>query len=222
MKLILCFFISMFCMAVVGQITSGTIRKGVVVSATKRTPNTFTDTFNRADADPMTTNASDGIGLWTDGPGALNPCKIALNILSSSSLGLDSGARVLFPPFRADQSASMTVGTVGSVGLMVRMHSSTNASGYLCSLDDPTHVSIYRVIDTGFINYVLLGGTATVATINALDTVTFTINGDTMNVYVNGVSLGITRQDGAFTSGQPGCYFYEFGGSIVDFFATEL
>lgn len=221
MKLILCFFIAMFCAAVVGQITSGTIRKGVLVS-TGRTPTTFTDTFNRADSDPMTTNASDGIGVWTDGPGALNPCKIALNILSSSSLGLDSGARVLYPPFRADQSASMTIGTVAGVGLMVRMHSSTNATGYLCAVDDSTHISIYRLVDVGFINYVLLGGTATVPTINALDTLTFTIVGDTMNVYVNGVSLGVTRQDGAYTSGQPGCYAYEFAGSIVDFFATEL
>lgn len=221
MKLTLCLLIAMFAAAVFGQITSGTIRKGTLVS-TGRTPNTFFDSFNRADADPMTTNASDGIGVWTDGPGVLNPCRILFNNLNSSSAGLDSGARVLYPPFRADQSASMVVGLVGSVGLMVRMHSATNASGYLCSIDDPTHVSIYRVVDVGFINYVLLGGTATVATINPLDTITFTISGNAMNVYVNGVSLGITRTDGAFTSGQPGCYFYEFAGSLTEFSATEL
>lgn len=221
MKLILCLFLALSCLVLHGQLKSGTLRNGTLLSARQRTPNAFFDSFDRADADPMSTNASDGLGVWTDGPGALNPCKIAFNNLNSSA-GLDSGARVLSPLFRADQSASMVVGLVGSVGLMVRMQASTNASGYLCAVDDSTHVSIYRVVDVGFINYVLLGGTATVATINSLDTVTFAINGNIMNVYVNGVSLGITRTDSNYTSGQPGLYFYDFGGSIVQFSATEL
>lgn len=43
-----------------------------------------------------------------------------------------------------------------------------------------------------------------------------------MEVLVNGVSLGITRTDSTYTSGQPGTYMFDFGGSIVGFSAREL
>lgn len=222
MSRVLCILAAcLLCGVLYGQIVSGTIKSGTIKSAQPRTPNTFEDTFNRADANPMTTNASDGIGVWTDAAGALQPCKISLNILSTST-GLDSGCRVLYPPFRANQSSEMVIGSVLAVGLMVRMQSPTDASGYLMTVDDPTHVSIYKVVDSGTLAFTLLGAQATVPTINSIETVTFSIVGSTMDVYVNGVSLGVTRTDSTYANGQPGCYLFEFGGSIVTFSATEL
>lgn len=222
MRLIVTIFIAcLLSVAIRGQITSGTIKSGSVVNAKQRQPNTFVDTFDRADANPMTTTASDGVGVWTDGPGSLDPCKILGNFLATST-GDDSGCRVLSPGFRANQAAEMIIGNVLAVGLMVRVQSPTDCSGYLMAVDDPTHISFYKVEDTGTLNFTQLGATETVPAIGSLETVTFSIVGSTMYVYVNGASLGITRTDSTFTSGQPGTYMFGFGGSIIGFSATEL
>lgn len=221
-KSLLCIPACLLCVVLHGQITSGTIKSGSVVNAKQRQPNTFVDTFDRADADPMTTGASDGVGVWTDGPGALNPCKLLGHILRSASAGGNTGCRVLSPGLRANQAAEMIIGNVLAVGLMVRVQSPTDASGYLCAIDNPTNITFYKVVDTGTLTFTPLGATETVPEIGSLETITFQMVGPIMEVLVNGVSLGITRTDSTFTGGQPGTYMFDFGGSIVGFNAREL
>lgn len=171
----------------------------------------FTDTFDRADSDPMNTTSSDG-NTWTDGPGTMTSCKTLANNLRGAAGG-ENGAMVATPTFPNDQSATLTLVAAGNLeGVMVRMQAGT-ASGYLAVFDDATHVSVYKLVDTGSFAYTLLGSQYTVAATVAGDTMSLVITGTTLTLYINGASQG-TRTDATYASGQPGVYFYGFNGAM--------
>lgn len=222
MKILAIIVTLIFCVVIHGQITSGTITAGSVVNATQRIPNTFVDSFDRADANPMTTTASDGVGVWTCGAGSMADTKISINILFGTT-GTENGCRILSPNFRANQSCSIIIGNPATIGVMVRVQSPTDPSGYLCGINDSTHIKFSKVVDTGSgFTYTDLSAELVVPAINALDVFTFRIIGNAMEAFVNGVSVGTATADGAFNSGNPGIYFYGLSGSAVSFSATEL
>lgn len=187
------------------------------------TPASFADTFDRADADPMSTTSSSG-GTWTSGPGAMNDARILVNNLSTSGT-TEGGCRVLAPTFAANQKATMTfIGTgsqLGGIGVMVRMQGASDSSGYLASCDGTTSVVLYRVDDTGTFAYTQLGAAFTVDAVAEGGTMTLEISGTTLTLRMNGISQG-TRTDSTYATGQPGTYFYSNLGRIALYSASDL
>lgn len=169
----------------------------------------FTDTFNRADADPMSTTASGG-GTWTSGEGSFDDCVIVSNTLGGKGV---SGARVLTTnsggSFNNDQACYGTFAAAGvkeDKGVMTRITSTTIGAGYLAFADDSTHVQIYIVADAGSIVATPLGAAFTVTALVAGDILGLSSVGTTHTAYINGVSIG-SRTDATLSSGSIGVYF---------------
>lgn len=179
---------------------------------------TFTDTFIRADADPMSTTASGG-GTWTSGPGTFQDCKILSNELrGAGALGTENGARVLTPSFSGDHSATVLSATPHtSVGPMTRVQGTGDASGYVGLVVDATHVEIYKVTDTGTIAYALLANF--IVADSSLE-MTLASIGTTHELFLNGVSAG-SVVDATWSGGQPGIYLYGFGPIAGLYSATD-
>lgn len=183
------------------------------------------DTFNRANDDPMTINASDGVGLWTSGPGTYNDCFIDSNALRGST-GSDNMARVVSPAFIANQSASVTLAGFGGllvgVGPAVRINSITDGDCYFAAAASTTSISIFKVVDDGAtIVDTAIGAAFTVAALQAGDRIALTISGTTLELFVNEVSQG-TRTDATYSTGQPGIRMINNTGGADSFSAIDL
>jgi hypothetical protein len=190
---------------------------------------TFTDTFNRANSDPMSTTSSSG-GTWEVGPGAMNNLKIVSNASIWAFAG-DCGARVSLPAFGATQTATITKAGADMVrnGPMVRMATAGNGSGYLLYTSAANTLQFYKITDSGTLNYAQLGGNITLGSnLVAGDTVGLKASGGattTLEAFVNGVSQGTTTDSSsAFTTGQPGLFITGNAASdnpVNTYFATE-
>lgn len=185
----------------------------------------FTDNFNRTDANPMSTTASDGHS-WTSGPGGLDDAIIFGNELKGVSSGssVGWGARVLTPTFANNQRATVTLGTtVGAfyVGPAVRVQSTTDCGGYyLLSEASTTILRIYKVTANGA-TFTQLGADYTVTALVTGDTLTLEVSGTTLTVKKNGSQVSTTRTDATFSSGQPGVYC-ENSASVTTFTAVDI
>lgn len=192
--------------AIVFILTGASRRRGELMpQSSGSTPATATDTFNRANADPMSTTMSDGTSTWTVGPGALNNTSITSNGIGTS--GSAAGARVLTPTFSANQISTITAGPDNfATGPAVRLASTTDADGYMAYPSSATSITIYRIDDTGTIAFVALGANVTITALTAGETLGLGISGTTLTLYTNGVSTGATRTDSTYSTGQPGVY----------------
>jgi hypothetical protein len=116
-----------------------------------------------------------------------------------------SAARVANPLLGSDQFAEITYdhdpGTSGWPGVMTRMQSSTNGSGYLAIAFGGT-VRLYRVDDNGGLGWNSLAS-ANVDVSVAPRRLRLESQGNTHRVYFNGV-LQITFAENVYTAGQPG------------------
>jgi hypothetical protein len=189
---------------------------------------TATDTFNRTDADPLSSPMSDGVSTWTSGPGAFASVKIVSNEVMPSSDPSDSAARVNSPTFSGNHRSTITL-SAGSlsfsyVGAAVRIQGAADGSCYAVLVyGDATALRVLKFTDTGSLANAALGADFTVTSLVAGDTVGLSASGTstvTLTVYVNGVSQG-TRTDSTspYTGGQPGFYTYDFG--VNAFSATD-
>lgn len=196
-------------------------RRALLMSKrTTAVPAIATDTFNRANANPLDSPMSDGVSTWISGPGALADVKINVNRIDATAS--TAGARVNAPAFAANQSATITLtGTIGNQGVGVRSASSTDADGYLAFVANSTSIEVYRAADTGTMGFTLLGTAFTVTTLVDGDTITLSANGTTLELFVNGVSQG-TRTDSTYSTGQPWVYFSGTSRFIDTFSATDL
>lgn len=189
--------------------------RGVVVSGGAAA--SFSDNFNRADSNPMSTTSSSG-GTWVIGPGALNDTRIVSN--QSEGTGATCGSVVSSPSCAANQFAQFTWGTgnvaINQSGLLLRVQPGTG-NGYLLYASAATTLQFYRT-DT----FAQLGGNLTVAGgMVAGDVLRFEVSGTTLTAYVNGVSQGTTTSS-VFSSGQPGVYHGSTGRFIDTFSAGDL
>ena len=182
---------------------------------------TATDTFNRADSDPLSTTMSDGVSTWTSGPGSMVNCAIISNQLGASTT--PAGVSVNFPTFSANHIATATLGAdTQSFGVMVRVASSSDADGYMAYLTSATAITVYRVDDTGSIAFVALGANVTVSALATGDTFGLGISGTTLTVYTNGVSTAQTRTDATYSTGQPGAYIGSSARAFNSWTASDL
>lgn len=178
----------------------------------------FLDSFNRSNSDPMSTTASDG-HTWTSGPGALAEPRIISSMLFGNAG--QTGARVLTPTMGGNHSASMTlIGNTGHMGPMVRMQSTSDASGYILVSSDATHLTIYTLTDTGSLALSAIFTSSATPVISNGDTITLTVNGTTLECFLNGVSYG-TISDATFSGGQPGVWMDSDTASGGPFSAIE-
>lgn len=187
-------------------------------------PLTATDTFNRADANPISNPMSDGIYSWTSGPGSMNDVQIQSN-QAGGTTGNSYGAKVsdASATFAGDQISTLTIGsgTVAQMGVLVRIASDTDADGYLCYLSSSTQLQIYRIDDTGTVGLTQLGANIAISAVAAGDTIGLGMVGDTLTAYRNGVSVA-TRTDSTYTAGNPGIYFGLASRFINEWTASEL
>lgn len=181
---------------------------------------TATDTFDRTNASPMSLTASDGVSTWVSSPGVSADCDIISNELfrTGSTYGM---AMISSPTFAANQSAEVTIGSVVTGGAAaVRIQSASNASCYYLRTSSTTAIRIYRLDDTGTLAATLLGASITTATLVTGDVIKLTVNGTTLEAFLNGVSQG-TRTDSTYSAGQPGVVMLSTG-AISAFQADDL
>jgi hypothetical protein len=188
------------------------------------TPSSATDTFDRANSDPMSTSMSDGVSVWTSGPGALTDMKILSNQSTASSGS--AGAIVSTPAsWSANHYSQIVVGaTIPGCGVYVRMQSTTSGSGYLLYVASITKLQIFKATDTGTMGFTQLGADITVSTIVNGDTIKFSASGTTLEAFINGASQG-TRTDSTYSTGSPGIFSQDGGagtGLINSFTAADL
>ncbi len=175
-------------------------------------PVTFTDTFDRANEDPL----SDG-GAWTNGVTGYGNMRVNTNdATASTSNGL---AIVTTPSYAsyANQSATITL-TSSTSNVAVVLRYDTSGNGYVCYLNDPTTIRVYRVTAAAGTQ---LGADFTITTVSASDTIGMGISGSTLTVYRNGASQG-TRTDSTWTTGSPGIYAGTNTSTIASYSCTSL
>lgn len=172
----------------------------------------FTDTFIRANANPMSLTASSG-GTWVSGPGAEVDMQISSNVAQGT--GAHSGAVVTKDNAGVAWTANdytvtatgANAGTSQQWGIKCRIGASSSANGYLLYLDTTTTLTLYKVVDTGSLAFTAIGASYTITALNGTsDTIGLQVVGSTFTVFVNGLQQGTTRSDTTYTSGAPGMY----------------
>ena len=161
-------------------------------------------------------------GIW-DTPGSWGALR---KNDGAYAVDLLDGARLVQPVLGADQFAEITYdqdpGANSWVGVMTRVQSASNGSGYL-AIAYAGQVRLYRTDDTGGLNFSLLASAnASVGT--APRGLRMESEGSTHRVYFNGVLL-INFNDARYTIGQPGIAAAIFGGptmKILSFAAGSL
>ena len=166
---------------------------------------TFSDSFSRADANPMSSPVSGG--TWTSGTTSWGNCRIVSNQLHGTSGALVSFARMATPTFSANQKMTVTIAATGiAQGPMVRTTSSSNGSGYYAQIGaDNVSLGLYKVTDGGGNgSYTQIGSTYTLSgAIQIGDTIELGVSGTTLTVKHNGTTR-ITQTDADYSTGQPG------------------
>ena len=174
------------------------------------------DTFDRANANPISNNASDGTSTWTTARigGYDDVIRISANEAIATT-GDEDGAYIVSPSHNNNQFAEIAVSSVGigggdNFGVVVRGQSSSSGSGYMAYVPgSATTIVVYKITDSGTLGYSTLA-TLTVGTMTTGDRIRITASGTTtttITVYVNDVSQGgATDSISPFNNGQPGVF----------------
>lgn len=184
---------------------------------------TFQDTFARADANPMSTTASDGNSWSINLSGGYDNPQILGNRAAGVAGGLGvAKARVATPTFAANQRATMTIRSTADIFIGVRCSASGDDS-YEAQLVNSTTVTIYKVSGG---SPSAMGANFTITAVASGDTIGLEATGTsttTITLYRNGVSQG-TRTDSTspHTSGQPCMVFIANGVEIEQVDATDV
>lgn len=180
---------------------------------------TATDSFNRANADPISNPMSDGVSTWQSGNStAVNDLQIQSNRAIPVS-GL-SVKRVGSPTFASDQEAVITMPSSPAsaiIGPAVRIQGDTNASCYVAICDNGNTIIIYRLADTGSLGFTSLNSSGAVLTLLEGDLISITAEGTTITAYQNGVQRA-QAIDATLSGGQPGVFS---NGSPIDAFSAS-
>jgi esterase/lipase superfamily enzyme len=176
------------------------------VATASGTGGTFSSSFNGFQ-DPLREN-----GIW-DTPGSW--CDLQKND-GVYTARANCGARLVTPVLGGAQYAEITYdqdpGTGSWVGVMTRVQSPGNGSGYLAIAFAGT-VRLYRTDDTGSLNFTLLASATTAVSI-APRRLRLESQGNTHRVYFNGVQM-LSFTDTTYSTGQPGMADAAFGGPTV-------
>ncbi|QNI33520.1 hypothetical protein H7849_06120 [Alloacidobacterium dinghuense] len=169
---------------------------------------TATSTFSGVE-DPLSEN-----GMW-GASGSWSTLKKNNGAYTTSST---SAARLVLPVVGTDQFSEITYdqdpGNASWIGVMTRMQSPGNGSGYL-AIAYAGQVILYRTDDIGYLNFTTLASAATDVSV-APRRLRLESQGNTHRVYFNG-ALMLTYTDSAntYSTGQPGIADAIFGGPTV-------
>ena len=183
---------------------------------------TATDTFIRADANPISSPMSDGVSTWSTPVGASGIMQISSdNAVGAADVAM---ARASSPSFPANQATTNTISSSSasfgaSSGPMVRLQS--GGGGYLLEAQTSTTLQIFLVTDDGTLHFTALGSAFTIGGISAGDKMVLTVSGSTLTAIYNGTTLGSVT-DSTFSSGQPGIFADGTTRFISGFGATSL
>jgi len=184
-------------------------------------PASCEDTFDRANASPMTTTMSDGVSTWTNGPGAADDVKSSSKAASASSN--KAGARVATPTFSGNHKAECYVGSGNGVFACARIQSPTDFTCYAVKCHDSAGtLRVYKLTDTGSgITQTQLGADVTITAIGTNNTYGISVSGSTISVLRQG-SVVDTRTDTDLAGGQPGIFFDVSGRTTNRFQAADV
>lgn len=168
---------------------------------------TATDTFNRANSNPISLTMSDGVSTWQSGVSA---AAVDLQILTNQATTVAGGVsikRVSSPTFASNQWAEITLasGATSAIGPAVRIQSDSDADCYIVYCNNGNEIIIYRIADTGSFGYTSLVSSGTGITLAGGDVIRLEANGTTLTAYQNGVQRAQTT-DATYSGGQPGVY----------------
>src|SRR5262249_35287073 len=130
--------------------------------------------------------------------------------------GVNSAARLVSPAANADQYAEITYdqapGTSNWVGVMTRIQSASNGSGYMAAAYAGT-VGLYKATDTGSVAFTLVQSVTTDLSV-APRLLRLESRGSSHSVYFNGTLMfTYTDPNNSYTSGQPGIVASVWGGA---------
>lgn len=179
------------------------------------------DTFDRADANPISNPASDGTSEWTSGQGRFNAIKIASNLCEA--VGTPSAGVINNITFSQKQRASIVLAASGGVGVIFRA-STTNADCYLLYRASSTSLQFYRSRESGTL-ITAIGSAIAITEVGAGDTIMVEADGNSFQAYRNGVAVGTARSDpeaDPYATGSVGVYLGSAGNQIDSFSATDF
>ena len=159
-------------------------------------------------------------GLW-DSPGAWADLQ---KNNGAFAVGLNALGRLVTPALGADQYAEITFdqdpGAASWVGVMTRIQSAANGSGYL-AIAYAGEVRLYRAADTGSLTFTLLASaSANLGT--APRRLKLMSEGNNHRVYFNGAQVINHNASGTvYVTGQPGLAASVFGGPQVKILSFE-
>lgn len=202
-------------MMMAGRLTPTTVAAGA----------SFTDTFNRADENPLS-----GGGNWTTAISPGGTIKLVSNKVVGATASNDNFARVTTTAatFNANQQATITIGgsAIADISACVRIASTSSIACYLIYVSNSTTLTMYKVSAAGA--FTAQGANFTITAVVAGDTIGISASGSattTLTVFRNGVSQG-TRTDSSspLTSGQPGLHIFNNNATqtIDSFTAVDL
>lgn len=181
------------------------------------------DTFDRADANPISNPASDGTSQWTSGQGRFNAIEIVSN--NCRGTGTPSGGVINNVSFAARQRVSIvTATTFSGAGLLFRA-STSNADAYLLYISGSGGCQFYRSRESGTA-LTAIGASITMSpVISAGDTISVEADGNSFQLYHNGNAKGTARSDGEaspYSTGSAGVYLANTTPAIASFSATDF
>ena len=161
-------------------------------------PAVYTDDFNRDDEFPLG-------GNWTTPPGCDNLVLLSFEIVPEVDDTI-SCAYWNANPFNDDQYSEVRIASFGPfMGPAVRIQTGgTLRNGYFVVIDNTTQIRILNNVDN---NASLIPPAYTGLALQVDDTIRLSVVGDTLELFVEGVSQG-TRTDtlNSHPSGVPGIY----------------
>lgn len=170
--------------------------------------------FNAPDENPL----SEG-GLWTSGPGALLDMQKVGGAAGATSGAGWCGARCEAADAGGVNQYSQVTFINFEGGPAVRMQSATSGSCYFLDASTASAIfRLYKITDTGSINFAQLGANITpnggVAPV-AGAVLRLEARGTTLEVFQDGISLG-TRIDATFSGGNAGIFSIAVQGQFSD------
>jgi hypothetical protein len=182
---------------------------------------TAADTFDLADANPISNPASDGTSEWTSGQGRFNAIRIVGNLCQG--VGTPSGGVINNVTFSQKQRVSIVLSTTVGVGLAFRA-STSNADCYFLYLASTTSLQFYRARESGTA-LTTIGAAIAITAVGAGDTIMVEADGNSFQAYRNGVAVGTARSDGEaspYSSGSVGLYMGSATSVVASFSATDF
>ena len=175
-------------------------------------PAVFTDSFNRANENPLA-------GNWTTAPGC-GDLQLLTNQVIPVVESVISCAYWNANSFNPDQYSQLRLAAFrANVGPAVRIQTGgVSRNGYFAKIDSVNQISLMSNVNG---SASVIPPSYTGLLLQANDVIKLQITGNTLELFINGVSQG-TRTNSQFSSGVPGVWTFFLNGPLDDWEGGSL